>query len=73
MEKSGSRRASRGNDSAVLPKPRKKPEKLIKQSAFKKRQYDGAKAFSLDWKLLIQQQDFCRYGTHFRTAGFSIV
>ena len=59
MEKSGSWRASRGNDSAVLPKPRKKPEKLVKQSGFKKRQYDGAvqlsgaKAFSRDWKLLI--------------------
>ena len=73
MEKSGSWRASGGNDSAVLPKPRKKPEKLIKQSAFKKRQYDGAKAFSLDWKLLTQRQEFCSCGTHFGAIEFSIV
>ena len=37
-KKSWSWSASRGNNSAVLPKPRKKPEKLVKQSVFKKRQ-----------------------------------
>ena len=79
MEKSGSWRASGGNDSAVLPKPRKKPEKLVEQSIFKKRQYDGAvqlsgaKAFSLDWKLLTQRQEFCSCGTHFGAIEFSIV
>ena len=46
---------------------------------FKKRQYDdavqlsGAKAFSLDWKLLIQKREFCWYRTHVRTTEFSIV
>ena len=80
-------------NSAVLPKPRKKPEKLVKQSVLKKRrrwcspptkgektplahgavQLSDAKAFSLDWKVLIQRQEFCRYGTNFGAVEISIV
>ena len=36
-------------------------------------QLSDAKAFSLDWKVLIQRQEFCRCGTNFGAVEISIV
>ena len=58
----------RGDDGAVhLPNGEKTP---LAHGAV---QLSDAKAFSLDWKVLIQRQEFCRYGTNFGAVEISIV